>query len=115
MDLRMDRPLDKHLDEARAAELVFEDESALLESARAGGAEARHTLVRAYLLRAAKIGLRLAPEGMADLDAVQEANLVLLRLVTQAPKPSIAHHLESEIRSHFGTLAKWPICRQTVG
>jgi DNA-directed RNA polymerase sigma subunit (sigma70/sigma32) len=115
MDFTMDQPLAKYLEEARAAELVFENESALLELARAGDVEARHTLVRAYLSRTAKIGLRLAPEGMADLDAVQEANFVLLRLVTKAPEPNIAHHRESVVRNHLGPLMKGLICQQTVG
>ena len=100
----MDLALNTYLDEARAAELVLEDESALLESARSGDVEARDTLVRAYLFRTAEIALRLAPEGMDKLNAVQEANLVLIRLVDQAPEPSIAHHLEPAIRNHFGTL-----------
>ena len=96
------RALNKYLDEVRAAELVLENELAVLESARSGDVEARQTLVRVYLFRTAEIALRFAPEGMAKLDAVQEANLVLMRLVAQAPEPSIAHHLESAIRNHFG-------------
>ena len=100
----MDLILNKYLDEVRAAELVLENELAVLESARTGDVEARHTLVQAYLFRTAEIGLRLAPEGMDKLNAIQEANIVLVRLVTQAQKPSIAYHLESAIKNHFGTL-----------
>ena len=37
----MDGILNKYLDEARAAELVLENELALLESARSGNVEAR--------------------------------------------------------------------------
>ena len=100
----MDRILNNYLDKAFEAEVELEDESAMLESARSGDVEARETLVRAYLYRAAEIALRLAPEGFDKLDAVQEANIVLVRLVDQAPQPSIAHHLELAIRNHFGTL-----------
>ena len=100
----MDLALNKYLDEARAAERVLENESAVLESARTGDVEAKHTLVQVNLFRTAEIGLRLAPEGMDKLNAIQEANIVLVRLVTRAPEPSIAHHLESAIKNHFGTL-----------
>ena len=41
----MDWPLNKYLDEVRAAELVLENELAVLESARSGDGEARQTLV----------------------------------------------------------------------
>ena len=98
----MDTPLDRYLDEARAAERVLEDEPALLQSARSGDGEARKAVVRAYLYRTAQIALRLAPQGMGKLDAVQEANMVLLRLVTQ-PGPAFADELEAAIRTHFAT------------
>ena len=98
----MDTPLDMYLNEARSAERALENEPMLLESARSGDAEARETLVRAYLYRTAEIALRSAPEGMDKLDAIQEANIVLLRLVKQ-PEPSFADHLEAAIRIHFAT------------
>ncbi len=100
----MDLALNKYLEEALAAELLLENELAVLESARTGDVEAKHTLVQAYLFRTAEIGFRLAPEGMDKLNAVQEANIVLVRLVTRAPEPSIAHHLELSIKNHFWTL-----------
>ena len=62
----------------------------MLESARSGDVESRPILVWAYLFRTAEIALRFVPEGMAELNAVQETNRVLMRLVTQAPEPSIA-------------------------
>ena len=99
----MDPILEKYLEEVRAAERVLENEPALLESARSGDAEARATLVRTYLYRTAEIGLRLAPEGMEELNAIQEANVVLLQLVTQTPEPGLAHQLELALRNHLAT------------
>jgi DNA-directed RNA polymerase sigma subunit (sigma70/sigma32) len=96
--------LKAYLDEARAAESVIQDEPAMLELARSGDVEAQQTLIRAYLYRAATTALRLAPEGMAGLDAIQEANVLLKKVVTKAPGPSVARDLEAAIRNRFGTL-----------
>jgi DNA-directed RNA polymerase sigma subunit (sigma70/sigma32) len=100
----MDIALNKYLEEARAAEFMLKNELAVLESARTGEVKAKHTLVQAYLFRTAEIALRLAPEGMSKLNAIQEANIALVQLVARAPEPSIAYHLESAIKKHFGTL-----------
>ena len=98
----MESALNLYLNEARAAARVLENEPAVLASARSGDVAAQHTLVQVYLYSAAEIALRLAPEGMGKLDAIQEANTVLARLVSQAAEPSIADHLEPAIEQHFG-------------
>jgi hypothetical protein len=99
----MDHILHKYINEVRDAECMLENELAMLESAQIGDKQAQKTLIQTYLYRTAEITLRLAPEGMDKLNALQEANIVLQRLVMQAPKPSMGHHLEMAIKNHFTT------------
>jgi hypothetical protein len=51
---------------------------------------------------AAEIGLRLARPNMKPLDAIQEANVVLLHLIDEgAEKPAV--ELGPAIEAHFST------------
>lgn len=99
-----ERVLDRYLEEARAHSFAPPDEFALIDRASSGDTEARRTLVTAYLGSAADIGLRLAPPGVSRFKAVQEANLVLLRLVCE-PGPKVTERLEPAIREHFSALS----------
>src|SRR5260370_2406488 len=57
------------------------EEEALSRRARDGDQEALHRVVKHHLLPTALLALELAPLSAPPLDAIQEANLVLLRLV----------------------------------
>ena len=103
MALGADDRFAAYLEEIRAGWFVVEDEPALLAKARIGDKEARQVLVRSYLPMAADLGLRLAPPGLPHLDAVQEANLVLMRLVAGASE-SLALQLAPAIRDRFAQL-----------
>lgn len=94
--------LESYLDEAWAGARAIADEISVLESAAVGDVEARKQIIKSYLFRAAETGMRLAPKQLSHLVAVQEANLVLMRLAEKGISPEV--HLESAIRSHFANL-----------
>jgi hypothetical protein len=48
--------------------------------------------------------LRLRPEWLSALDAVQEANVVLSRLVDERTSKRLARELERRIAEHFDHL-----------
>lgn len=92
--------LDRYLIEIRNHSQIPEDEDALIRSSRTGDQNARKILVQSYLALTAEIGLRLAPPKMSRLAAVQEANLVLLRLIEKGTeKPAV--QLGPAIKKHF--------------
>ena len=99
-----DWSLEPYLQEALAHERVLEDEESVLEQARSGDVKARQRLVRSHLHRAAHIALRLAPPTMSSLDAVQEANLVLLRLAAAPHDAPMIKELETAIAKHFESI-----------
>lgn len=71
-----------YLREARKLPAIPEtEEKELLARARAGDRAARRTLVDSYLELAAMLALKFRPPGIRELDAIQEANIVLLRLI----------------------------------
>src|SRR5437016_2392508 len=59
-----------------------------LKSGREGDELARKRVIEGHLELTALLALRLAPDWLRPLDAVQEANLVLVCLVDD---PSVAH------------------------
>lgn len=92
--------LDRYLEEVRAHSRVLDNEDDLIKSVRTGDQTARKVLVESYLELTAEIGLRLAPAKMSRLTAVQEANLVLLRLIEKGTdKPAV--QLGPAIQKHF--------------
>lgn len=95
-------PFEQYIAEIRRQSLIPIDEHQLMGAAREGDAKARDQLIKSYLYIAALTGLRLARPSMNPLDAIQEANLVLLRLIdTGVEKPAV--ELGPAIEKHFAT------------
>jgi hypothetical protein len=74
----------------------------LLPQARAGDAEAEAQVQRGLLELTAVLTRHLAPPTMAPLDAVQEANVVLMALVRDPAVPSPVLALPSALQARFG-------------
>ena len=71
---------------------------------RAGDETARRRLIEGYLELTALLAIRLAPDGMRPLDAIQEANLVLIRLVDDTAVTRLAARLTDAIVERFDEL-----------
>jgi DNA-directed RNA polymerase sigma subunit (sigma70/sigma32) len=93
----------EYLQDVRGRSKVLSDESVLLARAREGDKPARQMLITSYLALAAEIALRLAPARLEQLEAIQEANLVLMRVVSAGESPALT--LSGRIAEHFETLA----------
>jgi histidinol-phosphatase len=71
-----------YLQEARKLPQIAEtDEQDLLARARAGDRAARKAVAESYLELAAMLALKHRPPGMREIDAIQEANVALMRLI----------------------------------
>jgi DNA-directed RNA polymerase sigma subunit (sigma70/sigma32) len=80
--------LAEYLAEVRAVPLLpGRDEAHLLSASRNGDQAAKERLVESYLELVALLALQLAPSSLSPLDAIQEANLILIRLIDD---PSVA-------------------------
>jgi RNA polymerase primary sigma factor len=101
-DQREDFFLKDYLARARRLSLIPNDESQLIKAAGEGDEKARQQLIESYLSITAEIGLRLARPSMKPLDAIQEANTVLLRLI-DAGVEKRAVELGPAIEKHFAT------------
>ena len=80
------------------------DESSILAVARTGDELARRQVLQGNLELAAVLALRLAPPWLAWLDAMQEANLVLLQTVDDDSVAVPATCLASRILDYFNSL-----------
>lgn len=58
-------------------------------------------MIEGYLELTALLALRLAPDWMRPLDAIQEGNIVLIRLVDDAAADHPAAHLTDAMLTHF--------------
>src|SRR5687768_2844631 len=96
--------LETYLADVRTYPPVTEpEERALLTRARAGDADAGRAVVTAHLARTADLAIALAPgAGLLELDAVQEANLVLLELV-ESDHPTLSGVLDEAVRAKLST------------
>lgn len=77
-----------------------------LKRAREGDEPARKRVIEGHLELTALLALRLAPEWLRPLDAVQEANIVLVRLIDD---PSVAHpaaRLTDALLAHFAEVTR---------
>ena len=92
--------LERYLQEARKASIRLENEDELIQSAANGDNAATSVLVESYLSLAAELGMRLAPARMSRLNAIQEANLVLVRLISSGAR-SLPVELGRAIADHF--------------
>ena len=99
-DQREDWVLKDYLAKVRRQSFIPNDEGTLVKATREGDPKARELLIKSYLLITAEIGLRLARPNMKPLDAILEANVVLLRLIDAGvDKP--AAELGPAIEKHF--------------
>jgi hypothetical protein len=71
--------------------LSRDDAEEVLALARSGDEPAHRRVIEGYLELTAVLALRLAPPWLAWLDAVQEANLVLLQTVDDDSVPAARH------------------------
>ncbi|MCA1841352.1 MAG: hypothetical protein ABR507_01385 [Actinomycetota bacterium] len=95
--------VDEYLKYLHENSRVLSDEAELVLSARGGDKLARKKLVASYLFITAELALRLAPPAMEPLRAIQEANLVLMRIaIAGIAKPASA--LGPAIEEHFAGL-----------
>lgn len=84
--------------------LSRDEEAALLVSARSGDEEAHRRVIEGYLELMAMLAFRLAPPWLGWLDAVQEANLVLLQTVNDDSVDVPAACLATRLIDHFDSL-----------
>jgi DNA-directed RNA polymerase sigma subunit (sigma70/sigma32) len=83
----------EYLRDVRAMPLIRpEDERDLLLRTRAGDTDARKQLIESHLELAALLGWKLRPNSMPAVDAAQEANVILIRLIDdpECPTPAVA-------------------------
>ena len=88
---------------------------ALLSQARAGHLDARQRYIDCLLHEAATISLRERPSWMPELDAVQEANLVLVRLVDNPEVADPQREIQAAVRAHFSSLSETPAFPNPAG
>jgi len=82
------------------------DERQELLRAAEGDHDARKRVIEGNLEVAARLALRLAPNWMRALDAIQEANLVLVRLVVDGVGGQPADRLSDELISHYAEVSR---------
>ena len=100
------RLLEEYLTEVRGLPTVPATERAdLVERARGGDAEARKRAIESLLPEAATVATSECPVGMRVLDAIQEANVVVVRLVDDEQVPDPASALGDAVRRHLSALA----------
>lgn len=97
-------PLDVYLAEIETVpELSRDQEMSLIELARKGDPSAKKKLVEAHLRWAAILADLLKPDFINPIDAIQEANLVLMRLVDREDVESIGSELGNAVKAHFNS------------
>lgn len=100
-----DEALAGYLAEVRSAPILTRQrELELRRTARAGDAAARTALIEGYLELAAMLALRLAPEWMRPLDAIQEANVVLVRMMEEDDHAVLGAVLPTRLLAHYESL-----------
>jgi DNA-directed RNA polymerase sigma subunit (sigma70/sigma32) len=102
-----DEKLAVYLSEVRQLPLLtFTEEREGLQRAREGDESARRRVIEGHLELAALLALRLAPTWMRPLDAVQEANLVLIRLIDDTSVDHPAARLTDTLLAHFAEITR---------
>lgn len=95
-------PLDTYLAEIETVpELSQDEEATLIKLARDGEQSAKRKLVEANLKWAAILADLLKPDSVSPIDAIQEANLVLMRLIDRPDAHSIGGELGNAVKEHF--------------
>lgn len=102
-----DETLAKYLAEVRGPPLLFAvDEPNLLTASRSGDETARTRLLEGHLEVAALLALRLVPKWMRPIDAIQEGNIVLGRLLDDKSVPVPMRELTSALIRHFDEIER---------
>ena len=77
------------------------EEQRLATLGQEGNQEALHSVIKSHLERTARLALQLAPPSLRPLDAIQEANLVLVRAAREG---LWGPELDSELATRVATL-----------
>ena len=102
-----DEHLAEYLAEVRQLPMsTVSDERSELVRAREGGDEARTRVMQSHLELAALLALRLAPDWMSPLDAIQEANIVLAHLVDDGSVARPAARLTDALVAQFAEVSR---------
>lgn len=102
-----DEALAKYLAEVRGLPLLFAvDEADLLNASRSGDESARKRLLEGHLEVVALLALRLAPRWMRPIDAIQEANVVLSRLLDDKSVAVPVRELTSALIRHYDEIER---------
>jgi len=102
-----DEHLAEYLNEVgRFPRLSPGDEQQELLRAAEGDHDARKRVIEGNLEVAARLALRLAPDWMRPIDAIQEANLVLARLVDDGSGGQPADRLSDELVNHYAGVSR---------
>lgn len=97
--------LDEYLAEVSALPVPDEGtEAALLSDARGGDDAAKKRVIEGLLLLTANAAKVAHPPGMSGLDAIQEANLVLVRIVEDPAVAKPRAVLAQAVTDHLGSL-----------
>ncbi|HEX2058201.1 MAG TPA: sigma-70 factor domain-containing protein [Actinomycetota bacterium] len=108
-DRRFGPDVERYLSEVRTKPVLSSlEEADLAEQARAGDEEALLQWIDSYLFMTASIALRLCPPAMAPLEAIQEANAVLTRLLSDGGARSPIAELGRSIEEHFDRFHRRP-------
>ena len=101
-----DEHLADYLEKVRQTPLLTSgEERESLKRAREGDESARKRVIEGYLEVTALLAIRLAADWMRLLDAIQEGNLVVLRLVDDASVAVPAARLGEALVAHFAEVA----------
>jgi DNA-directed RNA polymerase sigma subunit (sigma70/sigma32) len=82
------------------------EERDLLTRGRNGDEAARKRVIEGYLELIAVLAIRLAPDWMGSIDAIQEGNVVLTRLVDEMSVARPAVRLTDALLAHFEGLER---------
>ena len=86
--------------------LTLTEEREGLKRAREGDEPARKRVVEGHVELTALLALRLAPDWMRPDEAVQEANIVLVRLIDDASVDRPAVRLTDALLAHFDEVTR---------
>lgn len=84
-----------------ARRLTYSEERRLLQLVVKGDEEALRRVTANYLPRVARIALELRPAALSPLESIQEANLVVRRLLRGTTRPLSTRQLRRAIASRF--------------
>jgi hypothetical protein len=100
-----DQLLGEYLSEVRSLPIASAAERASgLALTRGGDAAARKRYIESLLLEAATVATDECPQGIRPLDAIQEANVVLVHLVDDSQVPDPANVLIDAVRHHLSSM-----------